>query len=85
MAGGGGPRRTCVGCRRTTHPDDLVRVVRTDDAGLVVGRHLPGRGAWICRDPACVALALRRRAFPRALRGEVRPEAVAALDVAITA
>ena len=28
----------------------------------------PGRGAWLHRDPECVELAERRRAFARALR-----------------
>ena len=32
------------------------------------GRCLPGRGAWLHPDPACLELAERRRAFPRALR-----------------
>lgn len=31
-------------------------------------RRLGGRGAWLHPDPACLALALRRRALPRALR-----------------
>lgn len=31
-------------------------------------RRIPGRGAWVHRDPRCVALAQRRRAFGRALR-----------------
>jgi predicted RNA-binding protein YlxR (DUF448 family) len=31
-------------------------------------RRIPGRGAWVHRDPGCVALAQRRRAFGRALR-----------------
>ncbi len=78
-----GPRRTCVGCRRTAHPDDLVRVVRTPDGGLVVGRAQPGRGAWLCRDPACLAEAGRRRAFARALRGGVHADAVTGLGVVI--
>jgi predicted RNA-binding protein YlxR (DUF448 family) len=29
---------------------------------------LPGRGAWIHPEPACLELAERRRAVPRALR-----------------
>lgn len=29
---------------------------------------LPGRGAYVHRDPGCLDLAERRRAFPRALR-----------------
>ncbi|MFC7550204.1 YlxR family protein [Plantactinospora sp. GCM10030261] len=32
------------------------------------GRRLPGRGAHVHPDPACLALAQRRRAFGRALR-----------------
>jgi predicted RNA-binding protein YlxR (DUF448 family) len=31
-------------------------------------RRIPGRGAWVHRDPECVTLAQRRRAFGRALR-----------------
>jgi hypothetical protein len=31
-------------------------------------RRAPGRGAWLHRDPGCVDLAERRRAFGRALR-----------------
>ena len=41
---------------------------------------LPGRGAWLHRDPECVELAERRRAFARALRvpGPVDPTSGAA-------
>ena len=43
-------------------------------------RVLPGRGAHLHRDPACLELAERRRAFPRALRvpGHLDPAAVRA-------
>jgi predicted RNA-binding protein YlxR (DUF448 family) len=59
---------------------ELLRVVHAGDGGLVIGSALPGRGAWLCRDsPACVELADRRRAFSRALRLPITPEAVAAL------
>jgi predicted RNA-binding protein YlxR (DUF448 family) len=57
-----------------------MRVVRTADGGLAVGRELPGRGAWLCvRSPACLDLAGRRKAFDRALRGAIDPAAVAEL------
>jgi predicted RNA-binding protein YlxR (DUF448 family) len=52
-------------------------VVRTSDGGLAVGRTLPGRGAWLCRDsPACVDTAAKRHAFEWALRGEPAAGAV---------
>ena len=65
--------RTCVGCRERAAKQDLLRVVASGtDAGLAVvpdpvGRAL-GRGAHLHPTPECLGLALRRRAFPRALR-----------------
>ena len=61
--------RTCVGCRARAAKSTLLRVVVTAGALTVdpAGR-LPGRGASVHPDPACVDLAERRRAFPRALR-----------------
>ncbi|MBW3580432.1 MAG: YlxR family protein [Actinobacteria bacterium] len=74
------PVRTCIGCRRRAGLDQLVRVIRRSDGTLEVGRTLPGRGAWLCSaSPACVDAAERRRAFDRALRGPVAPDAVAVL------
>ena len=64
-----GPVRTCVGCRQRGVASDLLRVVACDGA-LVPDptRRLPGRGAHLHRDLACLDLAERRHAFPRALR-----------------
>ncbi len=43
-----------------------------------VGRHEPGRGAWLCRGSApCFERAVRRRSFERAWR---RPVATAELE-----
>ncbi|HVF05764.1 MAG TPA: YlxR family protein [Frankiaceae bacterium] len=59
-----------MGCRTRAAKFELLRVVARADGTLVVdsrGR-LPGRGAHIHPDPACVDLAERRKAFPRALR-----------------
>ncbi|HEV3401746.1 MAG TPA: YlxR family protein [Acidimicrobiales bacterium] len=73
-----------MGCRRVAPPDELVRVVALPDGDLAQGRDRPGRGAWLCAGSAsCVEAAARRRAFSRALRREVRPEAVAALRSAV--
>jgi len=38
---------------------------------------IPGRGAWLHPDPACLDLAVRRRALTRALRAEVAPDVAA--------
>ncbi|UWZ40262.1 YlxR family protein [Dactylosporangium roseum] len=68
------PVRTCVGCRKRASSSELLRVVAIEsglDQFRAVpdpARRRPGRGAHLHPDPACLALAERRRAFGRALR-----------------
>jgi uncharacterized protein len=71
------PMRTCVGCRVRASKSDLLRVVAVEIGTepstvkvLAPDRHarLPGRGAYLHFDLRCLALAERRRVFPRALR-----------------
>ena len=76
------PVRTCVGCRRRAPADELLRVVAADRAVLPDPSHrLPGRGAHLHPVVACLDLAEKRRAFPRALRvpGPLDVSAVRAL------
>jgi uncharacterized protein len=70
VAGGKQPRRTCVVCRSTTVKRALHRIVRSP-AGTVgydpTGK-APGRGAYLCGQPACLETALRRQSIQRALK-----------------
>lgn len=72
-----GPVRMCVGCRERAPKKTLVRVTIGRDAHgqpAVVPDPLgtaPGRGAHLHPDSGCLASAVRRRAFPRALRSGV--------------
>lgn len=67
-----GPVRTCVGCRRRDDASRLLRVV-ADGTTVVVDprRRAPGRGAHVHPVAACVALAVKKRAFGRTLRAPV--------------
>lgn len=71
---GTAPVRTCIGCRQAELAVELLRMVAVsrgsgeytvtiDTAGT-----LPGRGAWLHPSGRCLQAAIRRRAFPRALR-----------------
>ncbi|MFF5406089.1 YlxR family protein [Streptomyces misionensis] len=63
------PERTCVGCRKRAAKDDLLRIVRSEDACVPDPRGtLPGRGAYLHPALVCLDQAVRRRALPRALR-----------------
>ncbi|MFV1361982.1 YlxR family protein [Mycolicibacterium elephantis] len=85
-----GPVRTCVGCRKRELAVELLRVVAVDDgnepgngASAVTvdsARRLPGRGAWLHPDPQCLEVAIRRRAFGRALRITGSPDLTAVIE-----
>ena len=61
--------RTCVGCKERTVKSSLLRLVAAGDVIQPDPRaRLPGRGAYLHPSLACLDLARRRRAFPRALR-----------------
>jgi len=68
------PVRTCVGCRKRAAKRELVRVTVGSDAHdrpVVVpdpGATAPGRGAHLHPTTECYDLAVRRKAFGRALR-----------------
>jgi uncharacterized protein len=63
------PIRTCVGCRVARPKRELIRLVRTPEAAVVVdpSGKLNGRGAYLCPDDACWIQAERRRGLERAL------------------
>ena len=63
------PQRTCVACRTERTQRELMRIVRTPGGEMMfdpTGR-AHGRGAYLCADPACWQLAVRRSALERAL------------------
>ncbi|WP_163686040.1 YlxR family protein [Mycolicibacterium gadium] len=78
-----GPVRTCVGCRKRELAVELLRVVAADGGNgecavtVDTARKLPGRGAWLHPDPECLDVAIRRRAFVRALRITGSPDTTA--------
>ncbi|HEY3682297.1 MAG TPA: YlxR family protein [Streptosporangiaceae bacterium] len=58
-----------MGCRIRAAKSDLLRLVVIEGAIVPDPRgQMPGRGAYLHPDPGCLALAERRRAFPRAFR-----------------
>jgi predicted RNA-binding protein YlxR (DUF448 family) len=61
----------CIGCRERRPQDDLLRLIRATDGTLEIGRRLPGRGAWVCPDAACIDQAERKWAFGRAFKAEL--------------
>jgi predicted RNA-binding protein YlxR (DUF448 family) len=70
------PTRSCVFCRTSREKRELLRVVRTPGGSVELdpsGR-ANGRGAYVCRDEACVAGATGRGALHKALEANVPAE-----------
>ena len=55
------PMRRCLGCMQMKPKSGLIRVVRSPDGNVCLDSSgkLPGRGAYICNDPACLAKAVK--------------------------
>ena len=63
------PLRMCVGCREMKEKRDLIRIVRTSEHSgeIDLTGKKPGRGAYICNDPACLKKAKKSKSMERAL------------------
>ncbi|HEY8754603.1 MAG TPA: YlxR family protein [Arthrobacter sp.] len=74
------PQRTCIGCRKKASRSVLLRLVAEGSGSTAVlvdeRRRMAGRGAWLHPSEACLALAVKRRAFGRALIGATGSAAV---------
>src|ERR1700756_5522062 len=72
-AAAGTPRR-CVVTREVKPTDELIRFVVGPDQAVVpdLKRKLPGRGAWVTARRDVLATAVKRGAFARAFRTDVK-------------
>ena len=78
------PLRQCVGCREMKPKRELVRVVRSPEGAVSLdfSGKAPGRGAYVCPDPACLRRAQKSGALSRAFGTPVPPEVYEALAMA---
>ncbi|HEX2655041.1 MAG TPA: RNA-binding protein [Xanthobacteraceae bacterium] len=69
-----GMERLCVATRVVKPVDDMIRFVLAPSGELIpdLKRKLPGRGVWVTDSRACIAEAVKRKAFARSLKGTVQ-------------
>jgi predicted RNA-binding protein YlxR (DUF448 family) len=75
------PIRTCIGCGTKRFKHELLRIVRTQPDKIAIDPEArkPGRGAYLCYNPACVEHAFKRKSFERKLNVAAGPELKTAL------
>ena len=70
------PERQCLGCNEHKPKAELLRVVRTPEGAVVLdfkGR-MNGRGAYICKDLACLKKARKSGRIAKNLECEIPEE-----------
>lgn len=69
------PLRKCVACNSMFEKDKLFRLVRLSDGiHLDLTYKMQGRGAYVCKNKACIDLAIKKKGFNRSLRQAVPTE-----------
>ena len=67
------PLRMCKGCGEMFDKRTLVRVVRSPEGEVSIdltGKK-SGRGAYVCKNPECLAKARKKKAFERELAVQI--------------
>jgi len=77
------PQRMCVGCRLMKNKKELIRVVRTPDGNIELDEtgKKSGRGAYICRDANCLAMAVKGKRLQKALEHEIGADIIDTIRV----
>ncbi|MBI5190223.1 MAG: DUF448 domain-containing protein [Nitrospirae bacterium] len=68
------PERSCIACRKKGGKGELIKLADTP-SGVVIDylEKLPGRGAYICAEDACMEKGLKEGPLSRAFKHKVSP------------
>ena len=78
--------RSCIGCGAKKPKKELIRIVREPDGSIhpdASGRS-NGRGAYLCRNNACLQRCRKTNGLNRAFREQVTSSVYAALEKEFT-
>ena len=80
------PMRKCVGCNEMKPKKELVRVVRSKegDVSLDLKGKRPGRGAYLCRNKACLKKARKSKRIENALEVTISQELYESMESEIS-
>lgn len=70
------PMRQCIGCGEMKPKKEMVRILKTDEEGIlldVTGRK-NGRGAYVCPNGECLKKAVKGRGLERSFKMPVPKE-----------
>ncbi len=65
--------RMCAGCMRRFNKSELLRISMSKDGIISFGFKNSGRGIYICKNTACMDLAVKKKSFSRSFKTGVDP------------
>ena len=70
------PLRTCIACREMKPKGEMTRVVRNADGEIKLDPtgKAPGRGAYVCNNPACLKKVDGKKLLHKAFSSSVAVE-----------
>ena len=76
------PMRRCLGCMQSFPKMELIRVVRTpqNEVCIDLKGKMSGRGAYICKDKACLKKAVKAKRLQTNLEVQISDELIEALS-----
>lgn len=80
------PVRRCTGCAEHFPKMELIRVLRTPEGNIVLDTtgKKSGRGAYLCKNPACLKKAKKARRLEASLECEIPEEVFIRLEEELT-
>ena len=80
------PVRKCTGCAEHFPKMQLIRVLRTPEGEIILDAtgKKSGRGAYLCKNPACLKKAIKARRLEASLECEIPEEVFARLEEELT-
>lgn len=75
------PLRMCLGCQEMKPKRELIRVVRSPEGEICLDHtgKRNGRGAYVCKQVACLEKAVKSKRFEKAFQHQVPVEMLQAL------
>lgn len=67
------PERRCTGCGERFEKPQLIRIVRSPEGEITLDMtgKKPGRGAYLCKNPACLKKARKTRRLEQNLAVQI--------------
>ena len=64
--------RRCVACRENKQQTEMLRITRLNNMFLIdEHQKLGGRGAYVCKNPNCIALTIKKKMLNRAFKQNI--------------